>query len=323
MRTHMKIFITGASGFVGSALVQKLKKKHTILAMSRSEKSDAAIKKLGAKPVRSELGAVDAGLLKGVAVIIHAAAFVEQWGTRDDFWQANVTGTEQLIAAAKAAKVKRFIFIGTEACLFHGQDMVGIDETYPYPQHTPFLYSLTKGEAEKRVISANSKVMQTMSIRPRLIWGTGDKTILPVLVDMIKKKRFMWMDHGEKKTDTTHILNLVHAVELGLSKGRGGEVYFVTDGEETTFRDFLTRYLSTQQVTPPAKSIPGSVARALAFVVEGVWKLFAIKTEPPLTRFAAAIMSRHCTINISKIRRDMGYKPVISVAQGLKTMPLL
>jgi len=319
----MKVFVTGASGFVGGAVVQLLKKKHSIYAMSRSEKSDAAIRKLGAKPVRCELGRVEANHLKGIDAIVHAAAFVEQWGSRADFWNANVTGTEQLMAAAQEARVKRFIFIGTEACLFHGQDMLDIDESYPYPAATPYLYSLTKGEAEKRVIAANAKGFATLSIRPRLVWGTGDKTILPVLVDMIQKKKFMWMDKGDKRTDTTHIANLAHAVALGLTKGRGGEVYFVTDGEPTTFRNFLTRYLATQDIQPPGKSVPGAVARGLAFIIESVWKLFRLSGEPPLTRFAAAIMSRHCTIRIDKIRKDMGYKPVISVAEGLKQMPRL
>lgn len=320
----MKVFVTGASGFVGSATVKWLKKKkHTVLAMSRSESSDLLLKKLGAKPVRSELGKVAVADLKGVDAVIHAAAFVEQWGSRDDFWRANVTGTEQLLEAAKAANVKRFIFVGTEAMLFYGQDMVDIDETYPYPQSTPFLYSLTKGEAEKRVLAANSKTLTTLSVRPRLVWGEGDKTVLPVLVDMIQKKQFMWMDHGNKTTDTTHITNLAHALELALKKGKGGEAYFVTDGERTTFRDFLGRYLKTQGITAPQKSVPGFVARSLAFVVEGIWKILRLKSEPPLTRFAAAIMSRHCTIRIDKIRRDMGYKPVVTVTEGLLKMPHL
>lgn len=320
----MKVFITGASGFVGSAVVTHLKKqKHTVFAMSRSEKSDALLKKLGAKPVRSELGKVTPGQLKGIEAVIHAAAYVEQWGTRDDFWQANVTGTEQLLEAAKAAKVKRFIFVGTEALLFHGQDMLDIDETYPYPTKTPFLYSLTKGEAEKRVLAANTPKFTTLSVRPRLVWGTGDKTILPVLIDMIKKKQFMWMDKGDKQTDTTHISNLAHALGLALKKGRGGEAYFVTDGERTTFREFLGRYIATQGIAVPEKSVPGWLARSLAFVIEGVWRLLRLKGEPPLTRFAAAIMSRHCTIRIDKIRKDLGYKPVVSVAQGLKSMPRL
>lgn len=317
----MKIFITGASGFVGSALVTALRKKHKLSAMSRSAKSDAMIKKIGATPVRSELGKVTVDELRGIDVVIHAAAHVEQWGKKDDFWRVNVIGTQQLLSAAKAAKVKRFIFIGTEAALFHGQNMQDIDETYPYPKKSPYLYSQTKATAEKLVLGANSDKFKTLSVRPRLVWGTGDKTILPVLADMVKKKRFMWMDNGEKDTSTTHIANLVHAVELALSKGRGGEAYFVTDGENTTFRSFLTRYLATQGITPPAKSIPGFVARALAFVVEGIWKLLRIGSEPPLTRFAAAIMSRHCTIRIDKIRKELRYKPAISVADGLAEMP--
>ncbi len=318
----MKVFVTGASGFVGSATVTWLKKKkHTVLAMSRSEASDLLIKKLGAKPVRSALGSVTASDLKGVDAIIHAAAFVEQWGSRDDFWRANVTGTEQLLAAAKSAKVKRFIFVGTEAMLFYGQDMVDIDESYPYPKQTPFLYSLTKGEAEKRVLAANSNSFKTISVRPRLVWGEGDKTVLPVLVEMIKKKKFMFFDHGNKSTDTTHILNLAHALELALKKGKGGEAYFVTDGEQTTFREFLSRYLATQGITAPRKSIPGFLARALAWVVEGIFRVLRLKSEPPITRFAAAIMSRHCTIRIDKIRHELGYKPVIRVAEGLAKMP--
>ncbi len=317
----MKIFITGASGFVGSALVTALRKKHKLSAMSRSAKNDAAIEKLGATPIRSELGKVTVDELRGIDVIIHAAAHVEQWGNKDDFWRVNVIGTQQLLSAAAAAKVKRFIFIGTEAALFHGQDMLSIDETYPYPKKSPYLYSQTKAAAEKLVLKASTDKFETLSIRPRLVWGTGDKTILPVLADMIKKKRFMWMDGGAKDTDTTHIFNLVHAVELALKKGRGGEAYFVTDGEPTTFRSFLTRYLATQGITPPGKSIPGAVARALAYVIEGIWKLLRLRSEPPLTRFAAAIMSRHCTIRIDKIRKDLGYKPAISVADGLAQMP--
>lgn len=319
----MKIFITGASGFVGSTVVQKLKSRHSFVALSRSEKSDATLRELGAAPVRGELGKITADMLKGVDAVVHSAAHVEDWGKKVDFWRVNVTGTEQLLEVARSAGIAKFIFIGTEAALFHGQDMLSIDETYPYPKKTPYLYSLTKGEAEKRVIAAKTTAFKTISLRPRLIWGPGDKTILPVLIEMIRLKRFMWMDNGAKATSTTHIYNLVHAIDLALKADRGGEAYFVSDGEETTFRDFLTRYLATQGIVPPAKSISGGIARAIAFVAEGIWRLFAFKSDPPLTRFAAAILSSHCTVRIDKIRRDLGYRPEISVATGLDTMPRL
>lgn len=319
----MNIFVTGASGFVGGAIVSALRKSHKIVAMSRSEKSDAAIKKLGAKPVRSELGNVDSSLLKKMDVVIHAAAFVEQWGTREQFWETNVTATQQLLAAAREAGVKRFIFISTEASLFYGQDMIDIDENYPYPERTPFLYSETKGAAERLVLAASARNFVTLSIRPRLVWGPGDKTILPVLADMVNTGRFMWIEKGSAATDTTHIANLVEAVRLALKKGKSGNAYFVTDGEATHFRPFLTAYLATQGINPPAKSVPGWLARFLGLLLETIWKLFRSRNEPPLTRFAAAIMSRSCTIRIDKARSDLGYKPVISVQKGLQQMPRL
>ncbi|EMO40216.1 3-beta hydroxysteroid dehydrogenase/isomerase family protein [Leptospira noguchii serovar Autumnalis str. ZUN142] len=319
----MKIFITGASGFVGEAATRILSKKHTILAMSRSEKTDSVISKAGGKPVRCELNSVDPSFLQGIDVVIHSAAYVEQWGPFRDFWKVNVEGTAQLLEASRKAGVRRFIFIGTEAALFYGQPMIDIDESYPYPKNSPFPYSKTKAEAEKLVLKANSSEMQTLSIRPRLIWGPGDKTVLPILLKMIAEGKFSWIDGGKALTSTTHIYNLVYAIELALSKGQGGKAYFITDDEIFNFRNFLESLLTTQKVTAPNRSIPGWLARFLARVVEAVWKLFWIKNEPPLTRFSASIMSRDCTIKIDNAKKDLGYSPLLTVRQGLKEIPVL
>ncbi|TGK33430.1 NAD-dependent epimerase/dehydratase family protein [Leptospira gomenensis] len=319
----MNLFITGASGFVGEAATRILSKNHIVYAMSRSEKTDVPIRAAGGKPIRSELNAVSSKLLQGIDVVIHSAAYVEQWGPFSDFWKVNVEGTEQLLKAAKEAGVKRFIFIGTEAALFYGQPMIDIDESYPYPKSTPFPYSRTKAEAEKRVLAANSTTMSTISIRPRLIWGPGDKTVLPVLLKMVSDGAFSWIDRGNAFTNTTHIANLVHAIELSLNKGQGGKVYFVTDDETLKFRNFLTSLLATQNVVPPDRSIPGWLARSIAYLLEIVWKFLRIKNEPPLTRFGANIMSRDCTIKIDNAKRDLGYRPIVSVEEGMKQMPVL
>ncbi|WP_061224018.1 NAD-dependent epimerase/dehydratase family protein [Leptospira weilii] len=319
----MNIFITGASGFVGEAATRILSKKHTVKAMSRSEKSDAIISMVGGKPVRCELNSVDSNSLKGIDVVIHSAAYVEQWGPFQDFWKVNVDGTAQLLEASRKAGVKRFIFIGTEAALFYGQPMIDIDESYPYPKNSPFPYSKTKAEAEKLVLKANSSEMQTISIRPRLIWGPGDKTVLPVLLKMIADGNFSWIDGGKALTNTTHIHNLIHSIELALTKGRGGKAYFVTDDEVFNFRNFLESLLATQKVVAPNRSIPGWLARFLARILERVWKLFRIKNEPPLTRFSASIMSQDCTIKIDNAKKDLGYSPLLTVRQGLAEMPVL
>lgn len=320
----MNLFITGASGFVGEATTRILSKNHFVKAMSRSEKTDAVIRKAGGEPIRSELNAVNPDSLKGIDAVIHSAAYVEQWGPFEDFWKVNVEGTAQLLDAARKAGVKRFIFIGTEAALFYGQAMVDIDESYPYPKkNSPFPYSRTKAEAEKLVLKANSSEMQTLSLRPRLIWGPGDKTVLPVLLKMVADGSFSWIDQGNALTNTTHIYNLVHAIELSLSKGQGGRAYFITDDETFKFRNFLSSLLLTQKVTAPNRSIPGWLARFLARIIEGVWKSFRIQNEPPITRFSASIMSKDCTIKIDNAKKDLDYKPILTVSQGLAEMPLI
>lgn len=314
------IFLTGASGFVGGAIAKSLSGSHSVRAMSRSSQSDAAIAALGATPIRCELGAVGKEDLAGCDAVIHCAAFVKQWGPREQFWKTNVAGTEQLLRAAREAGVQRFIHIGTEAALFHGQHMRDIDETYPYPKSTPFLYSATKAAAEQRVLAANAPGFATLSIRPRFVWGPGDRTVLPVLVRMVRAKQFRWIDGGRARTSTTHIANLVHGVALALIHGQGGNAYFVTDPGTTTLREFLTALLATQGVIPPDASLSAHGAQWIATTTELIWRLLGIQSDPPLTRFAASMMSHDCTLRYDKAQRELHYTPIITREQGLREL---
>jgi nucleoside-diphosphate-sugar epimerase len=313
----MRIFITGASGFIGGAIAKGLSASHEVHAMSRSAQSDEYIRALGATPVRCELGKITSEHLAGCDVVIHCAAFVKQWGTREEFWKTNVDGTAQILEAARKAGVSRFINISTEAVLFYGQHMRNLDESLPYPKHTPFLYPETKAAAEKLVRDANTPDFTTISIRPRFVWGPGDKTILPVVKKAIERGMYMWIDQGRAQTVTTHINNVVHAVTLALTRGRGGQTYFVTDDSPTTVRAFLTALLATQGIEIKKTSIPSPLARMLGIGIETIWKILRLKSEPPLTHFAAAMASSDCTIRIDKARAELDYKPIITIEQGL------
>jgi nucleoside-diphosphate-sugar epimerase len=318
----VKIFVTGASGFVGGAYVKAYAREYQITAMSRSEKSDAAIKALGATPMRSALGEVTPEQLKGNDALVHCAAHVEEWGPWADYWRVNVDGTKQLLGVAKAAGIKRFVHIGTEAALFHGQHMRNVDETYPLSLDSPFPYSRTKAFAEQAVRQANDAKsgFTTIVVRPRFVWGPGDQTILPAVKAMVEKGQFAWIDGGRNQTSTTYIGNLVYAMNLALTKGQGGEAYFVLDGPPVVFRDFMTRMMNAGGVTPGERAVPGWLVRTIAYVGETTWRAFNLKGKPPLTRFTANIMSRDCILNDSKARREMGYAPPTSIDDGLKAL---
>lgn len=315
----MRIFVTGASGFVGGAATEKLVAAgHDVRAMSRSEKSDAKIAALGGKPVRCDLEDVTAAHIGDAEVVVHCAAFVEQWGPRDAWKRFNVDGTARMLAAAREAGVKRFIHIGTEAALFHGQHLRGVDETYPLAPNSPYPYSSTKAQAEQLVRGANAPGFETIVLRPRFIWGPGDTTLLPVIEQMAKTGQWQWVDHGRARTSTTHIANLVHAIELALTTGRPGEAYFVLDDGVRTMREMMSGMARSRGLELPDKSVPGWLADALGAAFEGAYTLLPLKGAPLLTRFSAMIMSRDAVLNDAKARREMGYAPVISVEDGMR-----
>ncbi len=316
-----KIFITGASGFIGGAIAKRLVADNWVLAMARSAKSSQVIKDLGARPLSCTLETIEAGLLKEVDVVIHCAAYVEPWGRYQDFYDVNVTGTQRLVDAAKKAGVKRFIHVSTESVLFYGQDMVDVDERCPYPATSPFPYSDTKRLAEQLVLAANVPgKFETIALRPRLVWGPGDETILPNLCEMVDKGRFRWIDDGNYLTSTCHVDNFAEAVVLALDRGRGGEAYFVVDKEVSTMRGFLTELLATAGREPANKGVSSGLLRMAAYCLEVVWKLFRIAKKPPVTRFSAAIMSSHCTITSDKAAKELGYAPIVTMEAGMASL---
>ena len=319
----MKIFVTGASGFVGGAFVRDAGARHMMAAMSRSGIADRKIASMGAAPMRCTLSDVTADHLAGSEAVVHCAAFVKEWGPWRTYWQANVEGTRRLLAAAKKAGVHRFVHIGTEAALLRGQNLIEADETYPLALNSPFPYSRTKAHAEKAVREANDPAngFETIVIRPRFVWGPGDETLLPVLRRMSESGQFAWIDGGRHRTSTTYIGNLAYAMELALTRGRSGEAYFVLDGGgPVRFRDFLPKLAEAAGFELKGREVPGWAVRSMAFFAEKAWRTLPLSGQPPITRFGANILSRDCILLDAKARRDMGYAPPFTREQGLQAL---
>jgi nucleoside-diphosphate-sugar epimerase len=192
-----------------------------------------------------------------------------------------------------------------------------VDETAELRVDSPALYSATKARAEQLVQAASRDGFETVIVRPRFVWGAGDTTLLPVLVQMVRSGRFAWIGGGRHRTSTTHVENTVEGLVLGALRGRPGEVYFVTDGEPVVFREFVSELLDTQGVRPPTRSMPVGLAAALANGGEGAWRLLHLPGRPPLTRFAYWVSAQECTITIEKARAQLAYEPVVSIADGL------
>ena len=316
-----RAFVTGGSGFVGGALIERLGREGwDVRALARSEQAAERVRELGAEPVMGDLDDRDslrAGA-EGSEVAFHAAAKVEDWGDPADFERLNVRGTQNVIDACREARVRRLVHVGTEAALMAGQPLVGVDESAPLRPDSAALYSSSKARAEQLVRDADG--IETVVVRPRFVWGRGDTSLLPTIIEMVKSGRFRWIGGGRQLSATTHIDNTVEGLWLGATKAPAGSVYFVTDGEPVVFRDFLTELLATQGVTVPDRSVPTGVARVAAAASERVWRLLKRPGPPPLTRFAVWVSSQECTIDISRAQRELGYAPVTTREDGLRAL---
>jgi nucleoside-diphosphate-sugar epimerase len=318
-----EVFVTGGSGFIGGRLIERLRRDgHTVRALARSQAAEEKVRALGAEPVPG--GLEDATAMRngadGCELAFHAAATLGDWGRREDFERGNVQGTRNALQACAQAGVRRFVHVGTEAALMAGEPLVQVDETARLRPDSPVLYSATKAKAEQAVLDANGEGLETVVVRPRFVWGKGDTTLLPQMVELARKGRLAWIDGGRHLTAVTHVDNTVEGLVLGATRGLPGNTYFVTDGEPVVFREFVSSLLETQGVTAPTRSVPARVAAGLAGAGELAWRLLPLPGRPPLTRFAYWVSSQECTIRIDKAREQLGYVPVKSIAEGLAEM---
>jgi nucleoside-diphosphate-sugar epimerase len=326
-----RVLVTGGSGFIGGRLIESLVADgHTVRALARSGSSADKVAALGVEPVRGELGDPESlrAAASGCELAFHAAAKVEDTGPWDEFERDNVQGTRNIVEACSEAGVRRLVHVSTEAVLIAGDPLVGVDETAPLRTDSPAPYPRSKALAEQLVRSRapgnpagpgteEPTGMDSVIVRPRFVWGSGDLTLLPAMVEMVRSGRFAWIGGGRHLTDTTHVDNVVRGLRLAADRGRAGEVYFVTDGEPVVFREFVSDLLRTQGVEPPTRSIPTPVAGALATAGELAWRLLPLGGRPPLSRFSFWVSSQECTIDISKARSELGYAPARTREEGL------
>jgi nucleoside-diphosphate-sugar epimerase len=311
-----RAFVTGGSGFVGGRIIRELRKRDVaVAALARSDKAAVTVEALGATAVRGDLDdkpALEAGM-RGCDVVFHAAAHVAEHGPLEEFMRATVAGTENVLAAARAAGVSRLVHISTEAVLADGKPIIRADETRPRTTRPAGPYPLTKGLAEERVLAANRDGLETVIVRPRFIWGSGDTNLIPKIVETVKAGRFGWISGGHYPTSTCHVDNVSEGALLAAERGIPGEIYFLTDGDPVDFRDFLTAVLDTYGVDPGTRSIPRWIAKLVA-------SLTGWMKHPPVTKTAIALVGHEVTVVDAKAREELGYTSHVTREQGLAEM---
>ena len=310
-------FVTGGNGYVGRNLLRRLAAEGvTTRALARSEASADVVQALGAQAVRGSLADPEALRrgTEGADIVVHCAARLGEWGPRHEFDEVNVEGTRRVVEAAEHAGVKRLVHVSTEAVLAGGPPLIGVNEQTPIPRRPAGDYARTKAQAEAIVADAK---LPWVVVRPRFVWGGDDTTLIPTFAEAVREGRFAWIGSGEHLTSTCHVDNLAEALWLAATHPEARGCYFVTDGEPTPFRAFLTAMMATAGVELPTRQIPHAVAAAVATVGEALWRSLPLPGKPPVTRLAVILLGQEVTVDDRRIRQELGFHNIIDRAEGL------
>ncbi len=316
--------MTGGGGFLGRHVVQQLRARGddvTVLARGRYPEVEA----LGATSVQWDLtrGAGLADVVRGHDVVFHVASFVGPWGTRQQFMQVNVDGTENLLAACREAGVTRLVYTGSPSATFGPQPADGGTEAdCPYPAEFGSLYSESKALAEQRVLAANGPELATTSLRPHLIYGPGEPHMLPRILDKQRAGRLKRVGDGANKVSLTFVDNgaaahLQAADSLAPGSPNAGKAYFINDPEPVVLWDWIDRFLGGVGVAPVKGSVSLRLALTVGGLLEWIWRTFGLKGEPPMTRFAAFGLGTTHWYRCSAAEQDFGFDCPVSGEEGL------
>ncbi len=316
----MRILVTGGTGFLGRRLVRALQVQgHAVRVLGRNPTTCAELRAAGAEVVRADLSDVGAvqGACAGQDAVFHVAALSAPWGRRDDFWRANVAGTQHVLAGCQAQRVGRFVHVSSPSVTFDGGDHVLGTESAPYPKRFLCNYSETKKLAEDLVQTAQRQGLATTILRPKAMFGPGDTALLPRLLKVARLGRLPQIGAGVNLVDLTYVDNVVHALVLAVhAPAAVGKIYTVTNDEHVPLWNLIRQILHRLGIPANLRRLPYRLAYGMALLMELRAKILG--GEPLLTRYTTAILARTQTYDIAAARRDLGYAPIVSVAEGIE-----
>jgi nucleoside-diphosphate-sugar epimerase len=315
------IFITGATGLVGShAAEEALKRGHRVLALVRRSSDTRWLDEWGVKTIVGDLEdneSLQAGVA-GADWVFNCAAKVGDWGTLADFRRLNVDALRLLLEASGLAHVQRFVHVSSLG-VYEGRNHFGTDETVPPAATSLDAYTRSKAEAEALVLEYHRmRGLATAIVRPGFIYGERDRTVLPKLL-LNLRRFFAYFGSGQQVLNCIYVKNLVHGIFLAAENPAAvGEIFNLTDGQSVTRVQFVGRVAELAGLPPPRLHIPLPLARLLSNVVEGIAKRRGAKDPPIINRARYKFLALNLDFSIEKARRVLGYQPPFTFEQGIE-----
>ncbi len=323
----MHVLVTGAGGFLGRYLVRLLVARGDRVRTFAHGQYDE-FKALGVESVRGDVRHANAvaDACKDVDCVFHAAGVAGIWGPWRHFYGINTAGTRNVVDACVTHGVGRLVYTSSPSVTFDGGEQEGLDESAPYPRRWLCHYPHSKALAEQLVLEANGRErLFTCALRPHLIWGPGDRHLIPRLIQRARSGRLYRVGDGTNRVDMIYVENAADAhlqAADALTPGSPvcGSSYFISQGQPVNCWNWINQILRLAGLPPVERSVSFRTAWRVGRVLEAVYWIFRIRSEPRMTRFLAAQLSKSHYFDIRRARRDFGYEPRISTEEGMRRL---
>ena len=314
------VLVTGATGFLGKYVVEELVVHgYQVRAFGRSSKVGCSLENSSVSFFQGDLTKADDVLeaCKGMDLVVHAGALSTVWGPWEDFYQTNVLGTKYVLEACRQKGIQRLVYVSSPSIYAAPKDQLAIKESDAPEENNLNNYIRSKLASEK--LFNDYPDVPSIILRPRGLFGIGDTSILPRVINLSQKLGIPLIGDGRQLMDMTCVENVALAIRLAIEASEAkGEVYNITNGEPRAFRDLLEESLTGLGYPIKYRKIPASLLSRIASSLEFIYKTLNLKGEPALTRYTYYLLRYSQTLDISKAERELGYHPKISISEGIE-----
>ena len=315
-----KVLVTGATGFLGKYVVEELVEHgYEVRAFGRNSKVGRSLENSSVSFFQGDLTKVEdvVEACKGMDLVVHAGALSTVWGPWEDFYQANVLGTKYVLQACRENGLQRLVYVSSPSIYAAPKDQLGIKESDAPEENNLNNYIRSKLASEK--LFKDYPDVPSIILRPRGLFGIGDTSILPRVINLSQKIGIPLIGDGRQLMDMTCVENVALAIRLALETPQAkGDIYNITNGEPRAFRDLLEESLTGLGYPITYRKIPASLLSGIASSFEFIYKTLNLKGEPPLTRYTYYLLRYSQTLDISKAEKELGYHPKISISEGIE-----